>query len=405
VFQSFFPKPGRFFSSAILWTAIAAAIWYGGGDQWGQYVGLGVPSAADANVVGIGYFVTPTFLWFTAYYTVSVGIFGLFWRLVSSNPWQLWSVFGSAVIIFTTFFDVEVSVAINNWRRPFFDDVQNALSGKALVTAVDLYVLILQFAEIALCAMFLFVVTRFLVSHWIFRWRTAMNSFYMTHWQKLRTTEGAAQRVQEDTMRFASVVEGLGISLVGAVLTLVAFLPLLWGLSKYVTRLPLIGDIPAPLVTAAIVWSVLGTLLLALVGVKLPGLEFHNQRVEAAYRKELVYGEDNPNRAEPATVSELFHFVRHNYFRLYWHYTYFNVFRGLYLQADNVFALAILIPTIAAGSTIGFTFGVLQQVLTAFSQVSGSFQYLVSAWTTIIELLSIYKRLRAFEASIYLTSH
>jgi peptide/bleomycin uptake transporter len=253
--------------------------------------------------------------------------------------------------------------------------------------------------------MFLFVVTRFLVSHWIFRWRTAMNSFYMTHWQKLRTTEGAAQRVQEDTMRFASVVEGLGISLVGAVLTLVAFLPLLWGLSKYVTRLPLVGDIPAPLVTAAIVWSVLGTLLLALVGVKLPGLEFHNQRVEAAYRKELVYGEDNPNRAEPATVSELFHFVRHNYFRLYWHYTYFNVFRGLYLQADNVFALAILIPTIAAGSTIGFTFGVLQQVLTAFSQVSGSFQYLVSAWTTIIELLSIYKRLRAFEASIYLTSH
>ncbi|AUG55114.1 peptide antibiotic transporter SbmA [Thalassospira marina] len=402
MFQSFFPKPRLFFTSALIWTALAATIWYGGGDHWGHYLGLGVATPADGDVVGIDYFLTPTFLWFCIYYFIAVGLFGGAWRLFSSSPWQLWSVFGSAFIIFTTFFDVEVSVAINNWRRPFFDDVQNALSGKAVVQAVDLYRLIWQFAEIALCAMFLFVVTRFLVSHWIFRWRTAMNDFYMAHWQKLRKTEGAAQRVQEDTMRFASVMEGLGISLVGSVMTLVAFLPLLWGLSKYVTSLPLVGEIPAPLVTAAIVWSVLGTLLLALVGIKLPGLEFHNQRVEAAYRKELVYGEDHAERADPVTMRELFGFVRQNYFRLYWHYTYFNVFRGLYLQADNVFAMAILIPTIAAGSTIGFTFGVLQQVLNAFGQVSGSFQYLVNAWTTIIELLSIYKRLRAFEASVSL---
>ncbi|OKH88350.1 peptide antibiotic transporter SbmA [Thalassospira sp. TSL5-1] len=404
MFQSFFPRPRLFFSSALIWTVIAATIWYGGGQQWGQYLGLGVASSADGQVVGIAYFATPTFLWFSAYYFIAVGLFGLVWRFCSDNPWQLWSVFGSAIIIFTTFFDVEVSVAINNWRRPFFDDVQNALSGQAVVHAVDLYLLIGQFAEIALCAMFLFVLTRFLVSHWIFRWRTAMNSYYMSHWQKLRHTEGAAQRVQEDTMRFASVIEGLGISLVSAIMTLIAFLPVLWGLSKYVTTLPLVGEIPAPLVTAAIIWSVFGTLLLALVGIKLPGLEFHNQRVEAAYRKELVYGEDHEHRADPVTVRELFGFVRQNYFRLYWHYTYFNVFRGLYIQADGIFAIAILIPTIAAGATIGFTFGVLQQVLTAFGQVSGSFQYLVDAWTTIIELLSIYKRLRAFEASVSLVT-
>jgi peptide/bleomycin uptake transporter len=39
----------------------------------------------------------------------------------------------------------------------------------------------------------------------------------------------------------------------------------------------------------------MGTGLLA-VGIKLPGLEFKNQRVEAAYRKELVYGEDDEPR-------------------------------------------------------------------------------------------------------------
>ena len=69
-----------------------------------------------------------------------------------------------------------------------------------------------------------------------------------------------------------------------------------------------------------------------------------------------------------------------------------------YLQADNIFAYLLLIPTIAVGA---ITFGLMQQILTAFSQVTNSFQYLVNSWPTIVELLSIYKRPQAFEASIY----
>ena len=129
----------------------------------------------------------------------------------------------------------------------------------------------------------------------------------------------------------------------------------------------------------------------------MPGLEFKNQRVEAAFRKELVYGEDDEFRAQPPTLKELFANVRKNYFRLYFNYMYFNVARMLYLQADNIFVYVLLIPTIAAGA---ITFGILQQILTAFNQVSNSFQYLVNSWTTIVELLSVYKRLTSFEAAI-----
>lgn len=198
-------------------------------------------------------------------------------------------------------------------------------------------------------------------------------------------------------MRFASIMESLGVSIVDSVMTLFAFLPVLWALSEYVSELPVVGQIAHPLFYAALVWSVFGTGLLAVVGIKLPGLEFKNQRVEAAFRKELVYGEDDNARAEPVTLKELFGNVRRNYFRLYFHYMYFNVARMLYLQADNIFVYILLIPTIAAGS---ITFGILQQILTAFGQVSSSFQYLVNSWTTIIELLSVYKRLVSFEAAI-----
>src|SRR5262249_4356988 len=137
--------------------------------------------------------------------------------------------------------------------------------------------------------------------------------------------------------------------IIESAMTLFAFLPVLFALSAHVAELPLVGKIPATLLTAAVIWSLFGTVLLAVVGIKLPGLQFRNQRVEAAYRKELVYGEDDAVRADPPTVRELFSNVRTNYFRLYFHYSYFNFFRSMYIQADNIFVYIILVPTIAAG--------------------------------------------------------
>ena len=225
-----------------------------------------------------------------------------------------------------------------------------------------------------------------------------MNNFYVANWPRLRAIEGASQRVQEDTMRFASTVEGLGVNLIDAVLTLIAFLPVLVKLSSNVTELPLVGAIPYPLVFAAVIWSVAGTGLLALIGIRLPGIEFFNQRVEAAYRKELVLGEDDPARADPPTLSELFTHIRRNYFRLYFNFMYFNIGRIVYLQVDAIVGYLLLAPTIIAGK---ITLGPMNQILRAFTQVRSSFQYLVTAWSTIVELISIYKRLRAFEATIY----
>ena len=154
-----------------------------------------------------------------------------------------------------------------------------------------------------------------------------MNDYYTKKWQRLRHIEGASQRVQEDTMRFAETVEHLGVNAIDSVMTLIAFMPILLDLSSHVTELPILGDIPAPLVYAAIFWSLFGTILMSVAGIKLPGLYFKNQRVEAAYRKELVYGEDDGARAEPVKLQDLFSNVRANYFRLYFHYLYFNVTR------------------------------------------------------------------------------
>ena len=293
---------------------------------------------------------------------------------------------------------VQVSVVINAWYGPFYNDVQTALGGNGEISASDLYGHILVFCIIVFPYIIFVPFKFFFTSHYIFRWRNAMNDFYTSKWEKVRGIEGASQRVQEDTMRFSAIMQGLGVSMIDSVMTLISFLPVLLALSVHVQDVPILGSIPFPLVSLAIFWSIFGTFVLIFAGIKLPGLEFKNQRVEAAFRKELVLGEDTSTKADPPTLVELFSNVRRNYFRIYFHYAYFNLARYLYLQADNIIVYMFLIPTIVSGK---ITLGIMNQILRAFGQVASSFQFLVNSWTTIIDLISVYKRLQAFEASIY----
>jgi len=379
--------------SAAIWALIAVIFWQVDGGKWL----LNLAGAKGDVPIGASRFVSMDYLVFYAYYLFVVGAFALFWFLYSPHRWQIWSVWGTALIIFVTWFQVEVGVAINAWYAPFYNMIQEAMATPHKIKIEQFYQELNVFLCIALIAVVIGVLSNFFISHYVFRWRTAMNDHYMAHWSRLRHIEGAAQRVQEDTMRFSSTLEDVGVGFINAIMTLIAFLPVLVALSPNVKDLPIVGSVPYGLVWAAIIWSVMGTGLLAVVGIKLPGLNFKNQRVEAAYRKELVYGEDHADRATPPTVKELFTAVRKNYFRLYFHYTYFNIARILYLQADNVFGLFLMFPSIVAGT---ITLGLMSQINNAFSQVRGSFQYLISSWTTLVELMSIYKRLRSFEREL-----
>lgn len=409
MFLSFFPKPKWFFASFALWALICILGWYFYAQHWGPYLSLGTlvglhfPQAlaahADAGTSAAFKQATKDAqdFWFYQYMFLAYVIFIGAWMFRAGTKWAKWSVLGSALIVFITWFQVQVSVMLNKWYGGFYDLIQRALAKPESITIKSYYGELATVAVIIMVAVMVAVFNRFFVSHYVFRWRTAMNDYYTANWQRLRHIEGASQRIQEDTMRFASTVEDLGVSFLGSVMTLLAFLPILWTLSGYVKVLPFVGEVPQALVFVAIIWSVFGTGLLALVGIRLPGLEFKNQRVEAAYRKELVYGEDAQHRAEPQSLKELFAAVRRNYFRIYFNYLYFNVVRYSYLNVGQFIPFIALAPSIVAGA---LTFGIMQRILNAFNQVEDSFQYLVNSWTTIVELQSIYKRLRAFEAEL-----
>lgn len=396
MFKSFFPSPKPFFISAAVWTIVAVLLWNVLLDGWKPALDFFAAIAPDATPGADGRvpFITPERIYTYVYILLAGFGFAAVWHVITDHPWRRWSVWGSVIIVLAAYFNVQFDVYINAWYGSFFDLIQAALSKTRTVTGTEYYGLLFSITWILVLNIIGLVLLMFYTQHYVFRWRTAMNDYYVDHWQKVRKIEGASQRVQDDTMRFARGLQGLGTAFISSMMTLIAFLPILWVLSNQVTELPLVGKFDGSMVFIALLSASFGTILLAVIGVRLPGLEFRNQRVEAAYRKELVFGEDHEDRAEPVTLRELFDSVRKNYFRLYFNYMYFNVAKYAYLQGTTFVPWFALGPTVIAGA---ISFGVFQQINQAFNQVDSSFRFFASAWTDIVEMISIYKRLRAFE--------
>jgi len=318
-------------------------------------------------------------------------------RFFKERKWLLWSWIGSAIILSSLWIQVQIDVKINEWFGQFYDMIQRALAEPNAITIGEYWASLASFITLAAIYVAIAVAISFFTAHYLFRWRTAMVEWYHSVYDKARTIEGAAQRVQEDTIKFSRIMEGLGTSFIESIMVLVQFVPILLGLS---VGIPIFffGDWQYGLVTGALVWSIGGTLFLVGLGwlLRLVGVEYDLQKKEAAYRKILVIAEDDET-VRPKTIEELFEGVRGIHFKSYIRYLYFNIGRIAYLQANVLSAYVFLAPAIVVGAV---TLGVMQQIIRAFGRVEGSMQYLLKAWPTIIELMSVYKRLREFERQI-----
>ena len=318
-------------------------------------------------------------------------------KFFTQKKWFLWSVLGSIIILSATASIVYVDVQINKWFGEFYDVLQKALSEPGSVSLSEFLGWCYKFAKLAAIYILVLIFSDFFTSHYTFRWRTAMADFYHNKWDKAHSIEGASQRVQEDTLKFARIMEGLGVELLRSIMTLIAFLPILYTLSQKVTELPWFGEVAHSMVWVAIITALGGTILLALVGIKLPGIEYDIQKKEAAYRKILVLGEDNLDKANSPVVDSLYDGVRKIHYKMYFHYLYFNAAKWSYLQGMVIVPYIALAPTIITGAV---TLGFVQQIARAFGRVESSLQYLVRSWPIIVELISVRRRLAEFENQI-----
>lgn len=323
-------------------------------------------------------------------------------KFFTIKKWLFWSWLGTTAILSSLWVQVKIDVAINEWFGQFYDMIQKALATPNAITINEYWDSLLSFLTLAGVYVTVAVLVSYFTSHFLFRWRTAMVEWYHSVYDQARQIEGAAQRVQEDTIKFTKIMESLGTSLIEAIMVLIQFVPILLGLSAGIP-IYFFGEWQYGLVTGALLWTLGGTVFLIGLGwvLRLVGVEYDLQKKEAAYRKILVIAEDDIN-VRPKTIEELFNDVRGIHFLSYLRYLYFNIGRVAYLQANVLSAYVFLGPAIVAGAV---TLGVMQQIIRAFGRVEGSMQYLLKAWPTIIELASVYKRLKEFENQIYIDKH
>ena len=317
-------------------------------------------------------------------------------RFFTIKKWLLWSWLGTALILGSIWGQVQIDVAINDWFGDFCNLIQEALSEPGSINMSQYLGELASFGWLAALWIAVSLVVSFLTSHYLFRWRTAMTERYHKAYQSV-SVEGQAQRVQEDTIKFTRLMESLGTALVESVMTIVAFIPILFTTAAGLSVM-FFGDWQYGLIAGSLVWALGGTVFLIGLGwiLRLVGIEYDLQKREAAYRKHLVKMEDDGSMT-PKTLEELFTDVRKIHFQSYMRYLGFNVGRLAYLQANVLVGYILLAPAIVAGA---ITLGVMQQLLRAFGRVADSMQYILRAWPQVIELLSVVKRLREFEKAI-----
>jgi len=319
------------------------------------------------------------------------------WRFFYTKKWGLWSYGGIVLILGLTFFQIQIDIKITKWFGSFFDQVQRALSDPNSITLNEFFLSLFYVSKCATMIVTANICIAFFTSHFLFRWRTSMVEYYHAEYVNARHIEGASQRVQEDTIRFCRIVEGMGISLVTSIVILIQYLPLLKSLSAGIPIL-FLNNFKHGLVLTALIWSIGGTVLMIFISwiLKLVGIEYNIQKKEAMYRKILVHAEDDSTIC-PKTIGQLFNDVKQVHYKGYIRYMYLNVYIGIYGRVDAVLTYVLLSPAIVGGV---ITLGMLHQITATFSRVQGSMQFIHAAWPTLIELSSIFKRLHGFEKEI-----
>lgn len=336
----------------------------------------------------------------------------MFKAFFGTKEWSLWAYGGGLFLLLVIWVQVNISVAFNVWYADFYnllqtaDTVTDANEGMMIFMDQLIGTAYLtegfhghpSFSVLAFPYILISAFANWFTRIYTLRWREAMTFSYIPNWRQVQhDIEGASQRIQEDCYRLSVIIQSLGAQVTRAVLTLVAFIPILWGLSQYVS-LPWLADTPGSLVWASLIFSLGGLVISWFVGIKLPGLEYNNQKVEAAFRKELVLGEDNKiDYASQPVLWELFSGIRFNYHRLFLHYSYFDLWLTSYSQVMIIFPYLIMGPSLFSGVIM---LGTLVQIANAFDKVHSSFSLFLENWTVITELRSIFKRLREFQDNI-----
>jgi putative ATP-binding cassette transporter len=303
---------------------------------------------------------------------------------------------------------VWILVLVNQWNARFY----NALQDRNW----DDFIAELGFFCILAAGYIVIAVYQLYLQQWLeIRWRRWMTEKYLDRWlqranhYRMQLLGDAAdnpdQRIADDIKLFTERTVEIAIGLLGSVVTLVSFISILWVLSA-TAPLHLFGfAIPGYLVWAALLYAVIGTVVTHVIGWRLIGLYFDQQRVEADFRFNLVRVRENSEQiallaGEPAERERLlarFAHVIANWYAIMDRRKKLTFFTTGYSQVSNVFPYLVASPAYFAGLV---QLGGLTQTASAFDRVQSALSFFVTTYRSIAEWRACAERLIGFQAAV-----
>lgn len=328
-----------------------------------------------------------------------------FWQIAGSylspkHSWRPLLVFSLLLVL--TLFSVRLNVLFSFWYNGFYSALQG-LDEKAF------WYLLGVFAVLATIHVLRALFTYYVTQAFSIRWRTWLTERMTRDW-----TEGDAyyrgqflehpvdnpdQRIELDVNAFVTGSVSLTLGAVSALVSLVAFTAILWGLSAPLTVAGV--EVPRAMVFAVYLYVLVATWIAFKLGKPLIRLNFLNEKYTANFRYSLMrlreYAENvafyQGSGIERNTLLARFSTLIGNVWALVFRGLKFDGFNLSVSQVAVVFPFILQAPRFFSGA---IKLGDVMQTSQAFGQVQDSLSFFRASYDTFAQYRATLDRLTGF---------
>ena len=307
-----------------------------------------------------------------------------------------------ALVLLLAMFSVRMNVLFSFWYNGFYSALQG-LDQKAFWFFLGV------FSVLAAVHMLRSLVTLYVSQAFDIAWRTWLNERLTDDWLNhgayyrgrfvAEPVDNPDQRIQVDIATFVASSRKLSIGTADALVSLVAFTGILWGLSG---PLALFGvELPRAMVFLVYVYALVATVFAFKLGRPLIRLNFLNERLGANFRYALMrlreYAENvafyQGERVERATLAGRFAAVIANVWAMLFRTLKFDGFNLVVNQVAVVFPFILQAPRFFSGA---IKLGDVMQTAQAFGQVQDALSFFRMSYDEFAQYRAALDRLTGF---------